>query len=72
MIFLNSQYKNSQLYTCRQVEQAKVAHNLYHMMGYPGVKDYKNAIKHNYIHDCPVTVADIEAAEKNLEKTSML
>ena len=34
------------------------------MMGYPSVEDYKNAIKYNYIHDCPVTVADIEAAEK--------
>ena len=33
------------------------------MMGYPSIADFKNAIKYNYITDCPVKIEDIEIAE---------
>ena len=43
--------------------QAKEARNLYQMMGYPSVNDFKNAIKYNYLKDCPIRIEDIEATE---------
>ena len=33
------------------------------MLAYPSIRDYKNAIKYNYIKDCPVTIDDINIAE---------
>ena len=33
------------------------------MMMCPSAADFKNAIKHNFTHGCPVTVKDIEIAE---------
>ena len=61
--FLNSQLENSQQYTKRQIERAKEARNLYQMIGYPSINDFKNAIKYGYIQDCPITLEDIAAAE---------
>jgi len=63
IIFLNSQKENSQQYTKRQVAKAKEARNLYQMIGYPSINDFKNAIKYGYIQDCPITVEDINIAE---------
>ena len=34
------------------------------MIGYPSIVDFKNAVKHNLINNCPITIKDIEAAEK--------
>ena len=48
---MNSQYENSMMYTRRQVYKAREARNLYQMMGYPSVNDFKNAIKYKYIDD---------------------
>ena len=45
------------------VKKAREARNLYQMMMFPSVADYKNAIKLNLIHNCPVTVEDINIAE---------
>ena len=36
---------------------------MYHIMGYPSIEDFKNAIKYRYIDDCPITITDIEIAE---------
>ena len=60
---MQSQKENSEWYTKRQVKRAKEACNLYQMMMFPSVADYKNAIKLNLIHNCPVTVEDINIAE---------
>ena len=63
MVFLNSQYENSLLYTRRQVKEAKTARNLYRKMSYPSINDFKNAVKYNMIDDCPVKVEHIKVAE---------
>ena len=63
-VFMQSQKENSAWYTKRQVQKAREARNLYQMMMFPSVADFKSAIKFNYIEDCPITVEDIEAAEK--------
>ena len=44
-------------------QKAKEARNLYQMMGYPSINDFKNAIKYKYIDDCPVRIEDINIAE---------
>ena len=62
MVFLNSQYENSLLYTCRQVKEAKIARDLYRKMSYPSINDFKNAVKYNMIDDCPVKVEHIKVA----------
>ena len=58
-IFMQSQKENSMWYTKRQIKKAKEARNLHQMMMYPSTADFKNAIKLNFMHDCPVTVEDI-------------
>ena len=63
MAFMNSQYENAQLYTQRQIRRAKAARDLYQMIGYPSLNDYKNAIKYNMIKNCPVTIDNINVAE---------
>ena len=45
------------------MHRAREAHNLYHMMGYPSVDDFRTAIKYKYVEDCLVTLEDIEVAE---------
>ena len=61
--FMSSQKDNSEWHTKRQTAKAKTARNLCQMMMCPSVADFKNAIKCNFTHDCPVTVQDIETAE---------
>ena len=61
--FMNSQLENSIKYTRCQIEHAKLARNVYQMLAYPSMADYKNAIKFNYIKDCPITIEDIKIAE---------
>ena len=72
IIFLNSQLENSQKYTKRQIERAREARNLYQMIGYPSINDFKNAIKYGYIKDCPITLEDIAIAEDIFGKDIML
>ena len=64
IVLLNTVKENELGYTKQQIEQARRARNLYGMIGYPSVMDYKNSVKHNLINNCPITVKDIEAAEK--------
>ena len=62
-MFMSSQKENSEWHTKRQMAKAKTARNLHQMMMHPSVADFKNAIEHNFVHDCPVTMEDIETAE---------
>ena len=39
------------------------------LIGYTSVQDYKKAIQNNLINNCPVTVEDIEMAEKFMDLT---
>ena len=64
IVLLNTVKENELGYTKQQIEQARRARNLYGMIGYPSVMDYKNSVKHNLINNCPIIVKDIEAAEK--------
>ena len=68
IVFLNSQYENSLLYTCWQVKEAKVAYDLYRKMSYPSINDFKNAVKYDMIDDCPVEVEHINVTEDILGK----
>ena len=51
-------------YTKQQVERAKAAWKLYHIVGSPTVEAFKVMLKGNAIKKCPVTAADVDIAEK--------
>ena len=51
-------------YTKQQVERAKAARKLYHIVGSPTVEVFKVMLKGNVIKNCPVTAADVDTAEK--------
>ena len=51
-------------YSSRQYERAKLAREVYHSIGNPSIKDFKNIIRMNGLRNCPVTQEDIELAEK--------
>ena len=63
MTFMNSQKANAQYYMKQQIEWARRARNLYQMIGYPSLNDFKTSVKYNYIKDCPVTLEDINIAQ---------
>ena len=56
--------ENKSCFRNRQFERAKKARLLYHAVGTPSVKDFKTMINLNAIKDNPITVQDIEMAEK--------
>ena len=60
---MQSQKENGKWHTKRQIDKAKDAQNLHQMMMFPSVVDFKNAIKMNCIHNCPVTINDINVAK---------
>ena len=51
-------------YTKRQIEDAKTARKLYHMMGCPTIQNFKHILRQNIIMNCPVTTEDIDNADK--------
>jgi len=51
-------------FTDRQFEHAKRARSLYHAAGCPTVVKFKQLLRQNIIQDCPVTVKDVNIAEK--------
>ena len=56
--------ENRKNYTQRQFECAKLACKLHHNVGTPAVKNFKSLLKANMIKNCPVTIEDINIAEK--------
>ena len=56
--------ENKTGFTERQFQRAKAARELYHNVGSPTVDNFKALLKMNVIKNCPVTVADVNAAEK--------
>jgi hypothetical protein len=56
--------ENKTFYTNRQVDRAQRARTLLHTLGCPSINDLKTVIKMNSITDCPVTVDDIDLAER--------
>jgi hypothetical protein len=62
--FINTVSRNMEGYTKRQIQRAEVARTLYATLSYPSWKDFTWIIRSNQIKDCPVTVADVDAAFK--------
>jgi hypothetical protein len=56
--------QESEGFSKRQLEQAKRARDFQGSIGHPSTQDLKNIIKSNLIINCPVTIADIDHAEK--------
>mgnify|MGYP002176679840 FL=1 len=56
--------ENRKGYTLRQYERAKEARKLYHIIGTPTMDNFKSLLRMNIIKNCPVTVDDINIAEK--------
>ena len=56
--------ENKIVYTKRQMERAKVARKLYHIVGSPTLEAFKAMLKSNIIKNCPVAAADVDIAEK--------
>lgn len=61
---VNSVEENKQLFTDRQVSRAKRARELYHSLGTPSLADFKAIMRMNCIVNNPVTIEDINIAEK--------
>ena len=55
---------NMQGYTTRQIKKADEARKLYHIIGTPTVENFKGLIKMNMIANNPITVEDVDRAEK--------
>ena len=51
-------------FTDRQYNRAKIARELYHNVGSPTVDNFKALLKMNMIKNCPVTIEDVNVAEK--------
>jgi hypothetical protein len=56
--------ENRKGYTLRQFERAKEARKLYHIVGTPTMSNFKSLLKMNIIQNCPVTVEDVNIADK--------
>ena len=61
---IESVEENKKFFTDRQIERAKAARKLYHALGTPSLNDFKSIIKTNAIKNLPVTLDDINIAEK--------
>jgi hypothetical protein len=62
--FINTVEENKTFYTEREVAQAKMARDLYQSLGTPSIKDLNAVNRMNYIKNNPVTIADVNLAEK--------
>ena len=51
-------------YTQHQFDRAKTARKLYVILGMPTVENFKNILHQNIIKNCPVTVEDVNIAER--------
>jgi len=61
---VSSVEENKMGFTKRQFEDAKQARRLYHIVGCPTVENFKHILRQNIIKNCPVTVEDVNIAEK--------
>jgi hypothetical protein len=62
--FLETVNENKLFYTRHQIDQAKRARELFYSLGSPSVNDMKAIIWMNVINNNPVTVEDIDTAER--------
>ena len=64
MTMVSTVKENESFHTKREIERAREARRLYHAIGTPTIKNYKNIIRSNMIKNCPVTEQDIDLAEE--------
>ncbi len=50
-------------YTKRAVQQAQLARKIQNIIGQPGVRQFTDITQKHLLHNCPITKADIAAAE---------
>ena len=62
VIMVNTVAGNMQGFTSRQIQGASEARQLYRIVGRPSYQKFRNLIKFNLLHDCPVTLQDIDTA----------
>jgi hypothetical protein len=62
--FVNPVSENKKGFTKRQIKNAELSRTLYKTLSYPSMKDFKWVIQSNQIKDCPVTVQDIDVAQR--------
>jgi hypothetical protein len=55
-------YENEQLFTKREVEQARIAKDVMRQLAYPSIKDMVSMIKNGVIINLPITIHDIYRA----------
>jgi len=63
-ILVETLHENMKFYTPRQVGRARQAKKLLHTLACPTVQDLKSIIRMNSIKNCPVTIDDINLADK--------
>jgi hypothetical protein len=56
--------ENSQFFTPRQIEAAKLARNMYEMIGRPSYGDFIAIIKNNLLPNANITIKDVDHAER--------
>lgn len=61
---LNAVSENMEGFYEQQITKAKKARDLYAMVGYPTIRDFKAMIKNNMLLNCPVTTDDIDNSVK--------
>jgi len=59
---VNTVADQKKLFTPRQIADANKARDLYRMIGRPSEADFQRILKHNFIHNCPVTPTDAARA----------
>jgi hypothetical protein len=64
LTFVNTVSENKEGFTKRQTKNAELTRTLYNTLSYPSMKDFKWVIQSNQIKDCPMTVQDIDVAQK--------
>jgi hypothetical protein len=56
--------ENKEGFTKRQFDSATAARAFYHVVGCPTLQNFKHIICQGIFKNCPVTVADVDVAEK--------
>ena len=63
-IVLVSTVKDKMLnYTDCQIAHAKLVHTICTTVGCPSLADFKNMVRSNLIHNCPITLDNIKVAQ---------
>jgi hypothetical protein len=61
---VNTVAENREAFTQREYDDAKAARRGLGMVGYSSPRDFKNMFRSNMIKNCPITPANIAAANK--------